>query len=69
LKAEIDIKLGKPRTLEMKTSAEFLEIKRNVLDQTREEAAKTDRLWRRHSREETKPLRDERKFSLRRHQD
>jgi ABC-type nitrate/sulfonate/bicarbonate transport system ATPase subunit len=67
LKKEINIELPKPRTLEMKTSERFLTIKREVLDYTREEAAKTDKLWRRHPKERIEPLRDERKFSLRRH--
>jgi ABC-type nitrate/sulfonate/bicarbonate transport system ATPase subunit len=67
LKTKINIDLPKPRTLEMKTNSKFLTIKREVLGYTREEAAKTDQLWRRHPKEEVEPLRDERKFSLRRH--
>jgi ABC-type nitrate/sulfonate/bicarbonate transport system ATPase subunit len=67
LKTEIKIGLAKPRTLETKTGAEFLAIKRDVLKHTREEAAKTDLLWRRTPKDGAKPLRDERKFSLRRH--
>jgi ABC-type nitrate/sulfonate/bicarbonate transport system ATPase subunit len=67
LKTEINIDLPKPRNLEMKINSEFLKIKREVLDYTREEAAKTDRLWRRHPKEGMELLRDERKFSLRRH--
>jgi ABC-type nitrate/sulfonate/bicarbonate transport system ATPase subunit len=67
LKTEIKIGLTKPRTLETKTGAEFLAIKRDVLRHTREEAAKADLLWRRTPKDGAKPLRDERKFSLRRH--
>jgi NitT/TauT family transport system ATP-binding protein len=67
LKTELNIDLPKPRILEMKTKEKFLTIKREVLDYTREEAAKTDQLWRRHPKGEIEPLRDERKFSLRRH--
>lgn len=67
LKTEINIDLPKPRTLEMKTGDKFLALKREVLDYTREEAAKTDSLWRRPADEEVEPLRNERKFSLRRH--
>jgi NitT/TauT family transport system ATP-binding protein len=67
LKTEIKIRLPKPRTLELKTGAEFLKLKREVLTYTREEAAKTDQLWRRQQKKEATPLRDERKFSLRRH--
>jgi NitT/TauT family transport system ATP-binding protein len=67
LKTEIKIELLKPRTLELKTGTEFLDIKREVLNYTREEAAKTDQLWRRRPKDEDNALRDERKFSLRRH--
>lgn len=68
LKTEINIELPKPRTLEMKTGDRFLAIKRAVLGYTREEAAKTDQLWRQHINEDIEPLRDERKFSQRRHE-
>lgn len=67
LKTLINIGLAKPRTLESKTGADFLEIKRHVLSHTREEAAKADQIWRRQRSDEPKHLRDERKFSLRRH--
>lgn len=66
IKKELVVNLPKPRTLEMKTSAEFLNIKREVLSYTREEAQKTDMLWRRPQVEPEK-FRDEHKFSMRRH--
>lgn len=66
IKKELVIDLPKPRTLEMKTSEEFMAIKRMVLSYTREEAKKTDQLWRKKTKTAEK-FRDERKFSLRRH--
>lgn len=66
IKKELIIDLTKPRTLEMKTSEDFMAIKRLVLNYTREEAQKTDQLWRRKT-DLAKGFRDERQFSLRRH--
>jgi len=66
IKKEFIVNLPKPRILEMKTTAEFLNIKRQVLSYTREEAQKTDMLWRR-PQSEAEKFRDEHKFSMRRH--
>lgn len=66
IKKELIINLPKPRPLEIKTSAEFMDIKREVLGYTREEAQKTDMLWRKPPALPEK-FRDEHKFSKRRH--
>lgn len=66
IKKELVINLPKPRILEMKTSEAFMNIKKEVLSYTREEAKKTDTLWRRQPVQSEK-FRNEHKFSLRRH--
>lgn len=66
IKKEFMINLAKPRNLEIKTSEAFMNIKREILSYTREEAQKTDMLWRRPPVQPEK-FRDEHKFSARRH--
>jgi NitT/TauT family transport system ATP-binding protein len=66
IKTELVISFPKPRSLNLKISEDFLAVKREVLSFTREEAQKTDRQWRKPFSQFDK-LRDEHKFSLRRH--
>jgi ABC-type nitrate/sulfonate/bicarbonate transport system ATPase subunit len=65
IKAQLSVSLPEPRQLEMKTSEEFMQLKREVLGYTREEARKTDLLWRRSRKPEK--FRDEHRFSAKRH--
>jgi ABC-type nitrate/sulfonate/bicarbonate transport system ATPase subunit len=66
LKAEVPVGLPRPRRLEVKTSEEFLSIKRSVLSLTREEALKMEERWRA-LEIPRRSGRDERMFSQRRH--
>lgn len=66
IKKEVRIDFPKPRALELKIQMEFLEIKRMILELIREEASKTGPFAR--TLEKHLPvIRDERKYSLRRH--
>jgi NitT/TauT family transport system ATP-binding protein len=67
IKKEFSIDLPKPRILDMKTSRDFIKIKKEVLNYTREEAQKTDQLWRKKSPSHPEKFRNEKKFSLKRH--
>lgn len=67
IKKELKIGLPPPRSLEMKTSNTFAEMKRTVLEFTREEALKTELSLKKHPKELLKFRRDEHRFSARRH--
>lgn len=67
IKTEIKINLPKPRILDIKTGLEFLEVKKRVLQYTREESAKSRKEIYRNEEDGLSLRRDEHKFSLRRH--
>lgn len=66
IKKELSITLPKPRELGMKTTEDFMNIKRDVLTFTRDEALKSNQLWQMRTEKNNK-FRIEKIFSLRRH--
>lgn len=68
VKTQIRMDLSFPRELDVKTTDEFMKIKRKVLSYTREEAERTDLLLRQIPSKPA-PFRDEHQFSSKRHKE